>query len=480
MNIKKKIGLLSAMLLSVSPILTPLNSQPVQAAAKRKQNKLVITGAPYVYKSNGKRYRYYDNIPGLGNLGETDDDGYTYIDTQGDNETVSYTGKTITIKGKKYYGIGKNVYIKASAVYSVNGRNIQKGMLMLNHASSIYAKNGKKTKKTFAKGALVRYAGKIKTTSKIPKYFYYINNKKQGYLPTRKIKGKDYYTVGRNQYVNAKNVARINGKTARYNGTTTGILTSGVTTMYISNGSTGHQLKKRQKVRIDRAVIPWSEDFDGYIYHLHDYPNEYIYDGVAKLRNDLPITGYDEMAYRTFTPIAASPLKLYSNTGKELDKPLTALKDEAISADGLFYIWDSSTQKAELFYHVLRQNEDQISASDPERMTFSNSFVKASDIKFTNNYIKLKPVNSPEDAQADQVTATAADKQELQQLFTDGQKGLGTRTDDALTNNYDNALADTAAALRSTTVSRGEVKEITWLVKNTKEQLNSLYFEPWS
>ncbi|WEV70357.1 SLAP domain-containing protein [Lactobacillus sp. ESL0785] len=481
MKLTKKLNILLAVMLLGSPCLTMIQSQKVQAVKKTPKNTLEIIDSPFIYQANGKRYRYYDSIPGVTLDINTDRKGYAHLDCDSDDNEFHYTGQTALIKGKKYYRIAKNAYINAKYVIGVNGKNLQKGKLMLNHNSNIYHQNGKKTGKTLTKDTLVTYADRRKTTTKIPKYFYYISNQQYGYLPTHKIHGKDYYALGNNQYINAKNIGRINGTVAHYNGITTAVVTANTTTQYISNIGTNHQLKKGQKVKIDRTVTPWAEDFDGYIYHLHDYPDEYLDQSLLKLRNDPPIADYNEMAYRTFSSTSNAPIKLYSNLGTELSKPLTPLKDEAVSADGLFYLWNNKTQKAELFYHLFRQNNDVIPASDPERMTFSNSFVKADAIKFTNNYITLKPLNSPQDAQADQVTATTADKKELAQLFMAGQKNLNAIAIDAsLKNNYENALGIAAVTLRSTSVSRGEVKEVIWLVKTTKKQLQSLYFEDWS
>ncbi|WEV38749.1 SLAP domain-containing protein [Lactobacillus sp. ESL0680] len=479
MKLSKKITIILAAVLLSSPILSMLEPQNVQAISKTKKNTITVIDDPFIYKANGKRYRYYNNIPGI-RIINTDNQGYAYLDCDYDTTDIAYTGRTAFIHGTKYYQIAHNAYIKAKYVMAVNGKQLQKGKLLLNHASNIYNKNGKKVGKTLAKNTLVKYAGKIKTTTTIPKYFYYQNSKKQSYLPTHKIKGQDYYALGNNRYLNAKNVGKINGQIARYNGITTAIVTKNTHTQYISNRNTSRKLKKGQKVTIDRCVSPWAEDFDGYIYHLHDCPNEYLDESLLKIRNDLPIADYDDMAYRTFTSISDKPIQLYSSMGKELST-LTPLKDETISADGLFYIWDNKTQKAELYYHLFRKNHDIISASDPDRLTFNNSFVKADAIKFDNNYITLQPLNTPESAKSDQVEASSSDKKELEQVFMDGQNTLSAIAIDAgLKNNYENALAIAAVTLRSSSVSRGEVKEVTWLVKTTKEQLNSLYFEDWS
>ncbi|WEV70967.1 SLAP domain-containing protein [Lactobacillus sp. ESL0785] len=469
---KLTIVLLTA-LLCISPIFTIVPTQ-ITSAAHVEKDKLGFIGSPYIYKKSGKRYRYYDQI--AKNLfTDTDVNGYNYFDGNDTTPTTSFTGKTITIKGQKYYEIAKNAYIKAANVLTLNGKNIKKGKLTLNHKSKLYTKNGHQTKKELAADSIISYAGKVKKKKTCPKYFYYTGTNKYAYLPTKRIKGHDYYSLKNHLYVNAQNVGTINGEIARLNGVTYATVIKSSRTQTISNGLTNHKLVKGQKVKIDMAVAPWAEDFDGYIYHLHNYPKEYIDEGYIKIRNDLPITNYNDMAYTYFKPINGNQITTYKVDGSPTAQALIIKDNNQPTVDAKLYLWVEHDHQAELFYHILHSDSDQ--TADETVPDYSNSFVKASDIKITGG-VKLTSLNNAKDAKADNVIATDTNKQELRQLFADNL--ANAYTDASLRQNYNNALAIAASVIRSTTASRGEVKEATWLLKTTEDQLSELYFEPWS
>ncbi|WEV51229.1 SLAP domain-containing protein [Lactobacillus sp. ESL0731] len=477
MKLIKKLTIVLTALLCISPIITIVPTQ-VTSAAHTEKNKLGFIGSPYIYKKSGKRYRYYNQIA-QHLFTDTDVNGYNYIDGNDTTPITSFTGKTITIKGQKYYEIAKNAYIKAANVLTLNGKNIKKGKLTLNHKSRLYTKNGHKTKKELAADSIVSYAGKVKKKNTCPKYFYYTSTNKYAYLPTKRIKGHDYYALKNHLYINAQNIGTINGEIARLNGVTYATVTKSSRTQTISNGLTDHKLVKGQKVKIDMAVAPWSEDFDGYIYHLHNYPKEYIDEGYIKIRNDLPITDYNDMAYTYFKPVNGNQITTYKVDGSTA-QTLTIKDNNEPTVDAKLYLWVERDHQAELFYHILHSDSDSEQTADDTVPDYSNSFVKASDIKITGG-VKLTSLNSAKDAQADNVVATDANKQELRQLFAKGQQNLAdTYTDAILRQNYDNALTIAASVIRSTTASLGEVKEATWLLKTTEDQLSELYFEPWS
>ncbi|WEV38772.1 SLAP domain-containing protein [Lactobacillus sp. ESL0680] len=479
MKLTKKLNLvLMTALLCISPIVTTMPAQ-ITSAAHIEKNKLGFIGSPYIYKPSGKRYRYYNQIA-KHLFTDTDGDGYSYLDGNDTTPITSFTGKTITIKGQKYYEIAKNAYIKAANVLTLNGKNIKKGKLTLNHKSKLYTKNGHQTNKELAADSIISYAGKVKKKTTCPKYFYYIGTNKYAYLPTKKINGHDYYALKNHLYVNAQNVGTINGEIARLNGVTYATVTKSSRTQTISNGLTNHKLVKGQKIKIDMAVAPWAEDFDGYIYHLHNYPKEYIDEGYIKIRNDLPIAGYNDMAYTYFKPINGNQITTYKVDGSTIAQTLTIKDNNQLTVDGKFYLWVEHDHQAELFYHILHSDSDSDQTADETIPDYSNSFVKASDIKITGG-VKLASLNTAQDAQADNVIATDANKQELRQLFADGQQNLANAyTDATLKQNYNNALSIAASVIRSTTASRGDVKEATWLLKTTEDQLSDLYFEPWS
>ncbi|TSO26136.1 SEC10/PgrA surface exclusion domain-containing protein [Lactobacillus sp. LL6] len=96
-------------------------------------------------------------------------------------------GKLVTIKGKKYYQIGKNEFIKAGnvKVNKTTKKSVAKS-IKLTHTAFVYDKNGKIVRK----GLKINYIKRGKTVKA---------------LKTVTIKGKKYYQVGKNEFIKAAN-----------------------------------------------------------------------------------------------------------------------------------------------------------------------------------------------------------------------------------------------------------------------------------
>lgn len=90
------------------------------------------------------------------------------------NSKVHLHGKTVKIKGKRYYSIGNGKYVKAV--------NVNKATKKLKHNAYIYTKNGKRANKVLKKNGKVKVYGSI-----------------------IKIKGKLFYSIGNKQYVKKAN-----------------------------------------------------------------------------------------------------------------------------------------------------------------------------------------------------------------------------------------------------------------------------------
>lgn len=333
-----------------------------------------------------------------------------------------------------------------------------------------------------------------------------------------KIKGGYYYSIGRGHYINAANVASVDGQVLRFNGVTTATLKADTVTQNIANRKTKHTLKKGQKVKVDLAVAPWAEDFDGYIYRLHDYPDEYVSEFYITLRKDLPTDDYDNLAYSyvTTTGNSNTELPLYNFDGTDSQSTVKGDYHNLVEVDGMLYLWVASEHKAELFYHLLGSDSethitdktatpvtpaatavnpstdnkaitttaaDSNSESPSKTKDYSNMFIKASDVKFVRG-IKLTPINSEQDTEADQKVATAADKSDLQTLLADGQKVESSNeyrySLSELRKTYDAALANAAVLINSDKATVAQVKEATWLLKTSQAQLTALDFQPWS
>lgn len=135
-----------------------------KATSKKDDSKSIeLIRNAYVYDKNGKR------IKSAGTLKK--------------GSTVEYLS-TVTIKNKKYLDLGKGQFIKVGNVNADDIIDDNTPTGTLTHNAYVYDKNGKRIKsaKTLKKGATIKYTG------------------------TKTIKGKDYYNLGKGQFVKAANV----------------------------------------------------------------------------------------------------------------------------------------------------------------------------------------------------------------------------------------------------------------------------------
>lgn len=253
MKLSRKLMMVSAAaLMGVSPMLT--SASPAYAAKSTKTtkkttgDKTVLAKNAYIYDKNGKRNTNYKY------------NGKTYKSIS--KGSTLYTYGTVTIKGKLYFDIGNGNYIKAANVGTVNGKKYSSSTsskktstksVELTHNAYVYDKNGKRIKSagTLKKGSTVEYTGtktikgkkyynlgkgqyvktanakKVTTKTEDTSltgtlnhnaYVYDKNGKriksagtlKKGttvkYIGTATIKNKDYYNLGKGQYIKAANV----------------------------------------------------------------------------------------------------------------------------------------------------------------------------------------------------------------------------------------------------------------------------------
>ncbi|WP_338207093.1 SLAP domain-containing protein [Lactobacillus juensis] len=490
---------LTALLLTAGPLLPNItNSQTVEAAQKAK-GEVTLLKNDYVYNPSGNKIKL--NISHGFTVPEgfsADSKGYVItdmeIDEYSDGRTsYSYYG-TKKINGQKFYNLGHNYYVKNADILEVKGHNIKKGKLVLSHNSLIYTKTGKATGKKLRTDAIVKYQGKAKTATKTPKYFYYLNDLdryfKPRYIPTHKIKGKYYYSLGHNRYIKAANVGYINGHIARYNGVSSATVLRNTSSTTVNYSAAKRKLKKGQKIKLDLTVIPYEIDgFEGYIYRLHDHPDEYVSEYEVKLKRNLPIIDYSDLVYTYVTPLAGNSVELYDTFGKATGKHIMKPTHSNLTVDGLMYLWIPEKNKAELFYHCLNYSDtnviddkqpnpipdqDSVTHSNNQKLNYGNNFIKVSDVKYVSG-LKLKALNTIEQAKNGQRIATTADKQELLALFNEG-KGLdqNAKYDTDLMNNYDSSLSNASAIIRSDKATIAQVAEAVWYVKTAKEQLTTM------
>ena len=503
MKLFKKICIgLTALLLAASPILTHITNFQTVEAARKSKGKITLFKNDYVYNQAGNKIKLNGNhsyrVPSDFAVSPT---GYLITDMKSDDfgdhrSSQPYYG-TKKINGQKFYDLGHNYYVNEANVLKVKGRNVAQGTLTIKRDALVYTKAGKATGKKLRTNSVVKYQGKAKAATKTPKYFYYLRDVAR-YLqpqsiPTYKIKGKYFYSLGHNRYINAANVGYINGHLVRYNGTSTATVLKNTNSITVNYSAVKRKLKKGQKIKLDLAVIPYlSDGFDNYLYRLHDHPDEYVDATEIKLQRDLPVIDYRDLVYTYVMPVTDNSVELYDTSGKAIGKRIMKPAYSNLTVDGLMYLWVPGENKAELFYHCLNYSDDNVvddSQPDPiqdpnsvhrtnnQKLSYGNNFIKVSDVKYISG-LKIKALNTIAQAENGQKIATGADKQELLTLFNEGKDLAQNSAYHDLMSNYDCALRNASAMLRSDKATVTQVDEAVWYVKTAKKQLTTMSTPP--
>ncbi|WP_278963881.1 SLAP domain-containing protein [Lactobacillus apis] len=503
MKLFKKICIgLTALLLAASPILTHITNFQTVEAARKSKGKITLFKNDYVYNQAGNKIKLNVNhsyrVPSDFAVSPT---GYLITDMKSDDlgdhrSSQPYYG-TKKINGQKFYDLGHNYYVNEANVLKVKGRNVAQGTLTIKRDALVYTKAGKATGKKLRTNSVVKYQGKAKAATKTPKYFYYLRDVAR-YLqpqsiPTYKIKGKYFYSLGHNRYINAANVGYINGHLVRYNGTSTATVLKNTNSITVNYSEAKRKLKKGQKIKLDLAVIPYlSDGFDNYLYRLHGHPDEYVDATEIKLQRDLPVIDYRDLVYTYVMPVTDNSVELYDTSGKAIGKRIMKPAYSNLTVDGLMYLWVPGENKAELFYHCLNYSDDNVvddSQPDPiqdpnsvhrtnnQKLSYGNNFIKVSDVKYISG-LKIKALNTIAQAENGQKIATGADKQELLTLFNEGKDLAQNSAYHDLMSNYDCALRNASAMLRSDKATVTQVDEAVWYVKTAKKQLTTMSTPP--
>ncbi|MDF7638454.1 SLAP domain-containing protein [Lactobacillus sp. ESL0791] len=482
---KKLFTLLTAAILTVPSSFLVTSNVQVRAAKSQKGTFKINMGETYLYDKNGHIYKKYGK---LGKL-PTQIDNKDLLELQTD-KALKYYGYR-TIKGERYLNVGNNGYVKLADVNVLNGKNIQRGKLVLDHNSRVYNKNGRKKAQVLAKGAFVKYAGKVAPISEAKDYYtaeWGISKDAEGvhvatraWLPYRMIKGQDYYSLGKNRYIKAGNVKYIDGISLYTNKAITVTATQNLKIyrgpLNYSNSDDGNffnptdqVIRKGSKFKIDRNLYVTNEDPDDY-YRLAG-KDEYV-DGDANANgatDKLEVSAYEDLSetrvgYKTNA-------KIYNAKGTALYPELyiDSLKNNHMAkVNEAVYLWVPSEQKAELFYQLDKQSYDLTSSPTPTKETASSQdtnkqvvdgYIKASDVEYASGPY-LQPINSAQDAEKERVTATKSDRQNLENLISAGAAVEKSEkyllSGGTLRANYDSALATAKQVIAAEDSSVGEV-----------------------
>ena len=415
----------TAALIGVSPVLSASQTAVVQAAHKStakktsstkknasKKGTIKLSHNSYVYDKDGKRLKTY-----MGSEKNT---------TIGKGYTLKYASK-VTIGGIEFYDIGGGAFVKAANVGYVDGKKVTKAnattataSAKIKHNAYIYDAKGKTDKKKIKKGQTVTFDQAI-----------YIGKKL-------------YYRISDNQ--NDPTVITLNHNAYIYDD---------------QGNSSKTLLKKGQQVQVDKLQY-----IDGKLYYrISDskYPGEnqwvkksnvgVITGKQLKPANEKPTDDQDA----TFATIARDT-NVYDEKG--IAQPTkTFAKGHVARVNELRYIWVQSESKAVLFYKL---------QSD------KNGFIKEDDVNIISGH-KLTPVNTPEIAKNQAITATDADKKSLQDAL--GEAAAVKASDayklsaKALRDSYDAAI-DTGIQVNTAISTVAQVNDTLSKITTAKNALN--------
>lgn len=372
MKLNKKLTMISmATLLIVSPVGALLSQQQTILAAKSsKVGSLKLRAAANQYYRNG----YLNWKAGILKKGKT----------------VKCYGNPVYFGRHRYYKIGRNRYISIDSVAQINGQKT----LTLDHNAAIYDSYGRRLKTTVIK----------KNT---PLIFY----------NTKIIRDATYYRIGKNRYVKATNVGALNGETAYASQTYVTIKENQVHSYTLDGEANGVTYKKGQKVMVDQYIhIPASymDDFTAAnddspvaFYRVKGQKDAYLSELDVTPRKAMKLVNYEDL-HNTFIKLTdPGDMPIYNANGEAtkvvIPHAATNVFNE-LNVDRLQYIWVVSDNKAELFYHLksayVNTPEGNVYRLGNVRKYVGNGFIKASDAKYEAG-IKLSPVNTPQEAQAD-------------------------------------------------------------------------------
>lgn len=262
--------------------------------------------------------------------------------------------------------------------------------ITLNHNTYLYNKNGVRVKnsKKLLKGEKVSVKGKVQKLSKNKKY-YTIYNYQKYWLPYILIKGQAYYTTVKGKFIKVANVGKINN--SELIATSGYVVTKKNTVFYNANGNaTKNKVKKGSKFKVTALLNlkPQVADMPGF-YQVSK--NKFLSSlDVNKPRIDLQFLTKEAKENKTTYVNLLKNTYIRQADGTIRSKVTVGYMPDSWKVDNLKYIWVSTDNKAELFYHIV--------SSDPWEQT-RDGYISAEAVKVTAGP-ELTPSNTAAEAEA--------------------------------------------------------------------------------
>lgn len=472
MKLNRKIIITSvAALMAVTPmtaVISPPSTAVIAATIKQKRTILVDEFTTPVNKNgkavkefHGKKYPYFSKTTQL-----------------------KYYGKQVKIKKAYYYSIGSGAYVPVSDIISLNG----KGTLVLNHNSYVYTKKGKRTGKLLRKGMLTNYLGSKKQND-AANNLYFSENDVKYQLSTTKIKGSQYYQIGKNQYIKVNNVNSVNGRPLYFKQTTVTVKRKAYQLFRAGTDralTTGKFYKKGQKLTVDQlgGMDVLANSFpDAYHIKGTDY---YIWASDVTPRQNLQSIAYSLQTTNTaIVRTKNDSIPIYSYTGKDKTPSGYAWPGlTELNVNGKIYIWNEQDQKAELYYHLTNRYQQMANLKTSPgyptvlRMNIvdvGDALVKASDVKFTEGRT-LIAANTATQAEDNAKTSMSETEETSLKDLIDQASTVQDTIKYKLSSynkryNYDQAVSEAKSAMKDS-LSAAQVQYLIWNIKLNKSELN--------
>lgn len=384
-------------------------------------------------------------------------------------------------------GLSNNV----SAATSYVVKKSMKGKLTLNHNSYVYTKTGKRTGQLLREGASVKYVGKPTVNNDADNLYFYqkysTSDKLQ--LKTIRIKGNNYFQIGKNQYIKTANVDTIDGSSLFVKQTTVVVKRKTQQLFMASKNralTTGKFYQKSTKLTVDQlgGMDVLANSFPS-AYHIKgtDY---YIWAKDVTPRQNIADINYCERN-QMIVQTNKNSIPTYSFDGEESTPSNYAWGDKTdLNVNGAMYLYNDKTQKSELYYHLTDHYQKmanlKTSPGFPEvikinTVNVGDSFVKASDVDFAGGE-RLKPINTADEAENNnKIALTELEEADLKDLINkaatvqDSVKYKLSSFNKRF--NYDQAvkLAQTETNSRKL-MSTAEAKYLIWNLKTYENELD--------
>ena len=378
--------------------------------------------------------------------------------------------------------------VSAATNYIV--KKSQKGKVTLNHNAYVYTKSGKRTGRLLRKGNSVKYVGKISVNNDATSLYFYQNYTKNEklQLKTTRIKGKNYYQIGKNQYINVANVNMIDGHVIIVKQTTV-VVKRKTPQLFMATDAraltTGKYYKKGQKLTVDQlGGVNILANSSPSAYHIKgtDY---YIWAKDVTPRQNLEDIDYDT---RNLTSVRINKTRasIYSFNGEIAMQNYALVRGDNLQVNGAVYLYNDQTQKSELYYHLTNRYQNmanlKTSPDFPNRINVDtvevgDSFVKASDVELVYGE-KLTPINSAASVKDGSKIAILENQEaDLKDLLAkaDTVKNSVKYKLSSFTKryNYDQAVSDVQTQINSRKLmSTAEAQYLIWNLKTYEDELD--------